>query len=310
MTNIQSNTPPQEKRRFSPRRRSELLWAYIFIAPTVLGLSIFLIGPIFYSFYMSLFKWDNINPPVFLGLANFVRLFQDPVVLYELWQTLLFTVTIVPMSLVVSLLVANALSKDLPGTAFFRSAFFTPYVTLAVAVALVWRSMFNGKFGPINGLLGFMGIPGPEWLTSIPWVRVVIILMGVWGGFGYTAILLLAGIKSIPRSYYESAQIDGATERTSFLKITLPLITPQIFFVLCTGIIGGLKMFDAVYIFGKGSATVKDGIRTMVFGIFDRAFEYKEMGYASAEAVALFAIIMTITIIQFVAQKKWVNYDY
>ncbi len=299
-----------KRRGMSPRRRKEIFWGYTFIAPTVIGLGIFLIGPIFYSFFMSLFKWDNLNPPVFIGLDNFVRLAQDPVIRFELLNTLLFTVTIVPLSIIVSLLVANALSKDLPGTGFFRSAFFTPYITLAVAAALVWQSMFNGKFGLVNSILGIMGIAGPDWLTDIPYLRVVIVLMGVWARFGYTSILLLAGIKSIPRSYYESAMLDGATHRVSFMKITLPLITPQIFFVLCTGLIDGFKMFDAVYVFGKSNATVREGIRTMVYGIYQRGFTFMEMGYASAEALVLFVLIMLLTVVQFAAQKKWVNYDY
>lgn len=300
----------RSKRGMSPRRRKEIFWAYVFIAPTVIGLGLFLIGPIFYSFFMSMFKWDNLTPPIFIGIDNFVRLFADPVIRYELLNTLLFTVLIVPLSIVVSLLVANALSKDLPGTGFFRSAFFTPYITLAVAAALVWRSMFAGKFGLVNACLEFIGIAGPDWLTDPAWVRVVITLMGIWGRFGYTSILLLAGIKSIPRSYYESAMLDGATHRVSFVKITLPLITPQLFFVLCTGLIDGFKMFDAVYVFGKGSATVREGIRTMVYGIYERGFTYMEMGYASAEALVLFVLIMALTVIQFGLQKKWVNYDY
>lgn len=297
------------RKRMSPRRRKEVFWGYLFIAPTVLGLTVFLIGPIFYSFFMSLFKWDNLNPPVYLGLANFQRLFTDKVVLGELWQTLLFTFTIVPISIALALLLANMLNKDLPGTGFFRSAFFTPYITLAVASALVWQSMFNSKFGLVNGVLALFGIQGPMWLTDVPWVRVVIILMGVWGRVGYTSILLLAGIKSIPKSYHESAQIDGARPYQAFLRITLPMVTPQIFFVLCTGLIDGFKMFDAVYVFGKTNTIVRDGIRTMVYGIFERGFTFMEMGYASAEAVVLFVLIMSITVLQFIMQKKWVIYD-
>lgn len=297
------------RRGLSPRRRKEIFWGYLFIAPTVVGLCLFLIGPIFYSFFMSLFKWDNLNPPVYIGLANFQRLFSDTIVRNELFQTLFFTFTIIPLSIAVSLLLANMLSKSLPGTGFFRSAFFTPYVTLAVAAALVWQSMFNSKFGLVNNILALVGIAGPAWLTNPPWTRVVIILMGIWSRMGYTAILLLAGIKNVPVSYHESAAIDGARPYQSFMRITLPMITPQIFFVLCTGLIDGFKMFDAVYVFGKTNTTVRDAIRTMVYGIFERGFTYMEMGYASAEALVLFAMIMAITVFQFVAQKKWVVYD-
>lgn len=303
------STKPQLKKRLSPRRRREIFWGYLFIAPTVIGLSVFLIGPIFYSFFMSLFKWDNLNPPTFIGLSNFTRLFSDPVILKELTSTLFFTFTTVPLTIIAALLVANALSKDMPGTGFFRSAFFTPYITLSVAAALVWQSMFNSKFGPINSILANFGIQGPQWLTDPSYVRIVIILMGIWSGFGYNSILLLSGIKNIPKSYFESAQIDGARPSQSFFRITIPLVTPQIFFVLCTGLIGGLRMFDAVYVFGRGGANVKESIRTMVYGIYERGFTYMEMGYASAEALLLFVLIMGVTIVQFALQKKWVTYD-
>lgn len=293
----------------SPRRRREIFWGYLFIAPTVLGLMLFLIGPIFYSLFMSLYKWDNLNPPVYIAFDNFKRLMGDASVLAALWHTVLFTFTIIPLSIIVSLVVANALSKNLPGTAFFRSAFFTPYVTLAVAAALVWQSMFNSRFGPVNSVLAAIGIKGPAWLTDPSWVRVVIVMMGVWGRFGYQAILLLAGIKSISPTYYEAAAIDGARPWQAFRRITLPLLTPQIFFLLITGLIDGFKMFDAVYIFGKTDAIVRDGIRTLVYGIFEHGFTFMEMGYASAEALFLFLLIMAVTVVQFVGQRRWVIYD-
>lgn len=309
MLTMQASHHKVPRGALSHRRRREIFWGYLFIAPTVLGLTLFLIGPIFYSLFMSFFKWDNLNPPVYLGVQNFVRLWGDQSVRAELLQTLLFTFTIIPLSIVVSLLVANALSRNLPGTGFFRSAFFTPYVTLAVAAALVWQSMFNSRFGPVNSFLGLLGIKGPAWLTDPNWVRVVIILMGVWGRFGYQSILLLAGIKGISRSYYEAAAIDGARPAQAFRSITLPLLTPQIFFLLITGLIDGFKMFDAVYIFGKTDAVVREGIRTLVYGIFEHGFTFMEMGYASAEALFLFLLIMAVTIVQFIGQKRWVVYD-
>ena len=293
----------------SPRRMREILWGYVFIAPTVIGLTVFLIGPIFYSLYMSLFKWDNLTVPIYIGLANFQRLFSDATIARELWQTLLFTFIIIPLSILVALLLANTLSKGLPGTGFFRSAFFTPYITLPVAAAMVWQAMFNSKFGMVNNAIALLGVTGPAWLTDPPWVRVVLILMGVWQRMGYMAIILLAGIKNVPHTYMEAAQLDGARPQQTFFSITLPLITPQIFFVLCTGIIGGFQIFDVVYVFGRGNAVVTDAIRTLVFGIYERGFTYMEMGYASAEALALFLMIMVITVAQFMVQRLWVNYD-
>lgn len=297
------------RHHLSPRRKNEIFYGYLFIAPTVIGLCLFLIGPIFYSLFMSLFKWDNLTAPIYLGLDNFRRLFSDKLILNELNQTLFFTLTIIPLSIILSLVVANTLSKDLPFTGFFRAAYFTPYITLGVAVALVWQSMFNSKFGMINNLLSMLGIAGPLWLTDPYYTRIVIILMGIWSRFGYQAILFLSGIKGISKSYYEAAEIDGATPYQTFSKITLPLLTPQIFFVLTTGLIDGFKMFDAVYVFGKTNVNVRDAIRTMVFGIFERGFTFMDMGYASAEAVLLFAMIMGITIVQFVVQRKWVVYE-
>ena len=297
------------KKRLSPRRVREIFWGYLFIAPTVIGLAVFLIGPIFFTFYMSLFKWDNLTTPVYIGLANFQRLFADPTIARELGQTLLFTFTTVPLGILVALLLAKILSESLPGTGFFRSAFFTPYITLPVAAAMVWQAMFNSKFGMVNSALALLGITGPAWLTDPAWVRVVLIMMGVWQRMGYTAILLLAGIKNVPRTHIEAAQLDGARPWQAFTHITLPLITPQIFFVLCTGVIGGFQIFDVVFVFGRGNAVVTNAIRTLVFGIYERGFTYMEMGYASTEALALFVMIMVITVAQFITQRLWVNYD-
>ena len=290
------------------RRTKDYLWAYLFIAPTFIGLVLFLIGPIIFSFYISLTRWDNINPPVFIGLGNYIRMMDDAVVLGELWNTLVYTMFIVPITLVVSILIAVLLSMRIPAVGFFRVAIFLPYITLPVASAMVWQNMFNTRFGMINGFLRMMEMPIVDWLGNITLVMGIIVGMTVWAGMGYFSIILVLGIKNIPTSYLEAARIDGASRLQTFLKVTLPLLTPQIFFVVTICTINAFQMFDAIFVFGE-SVITRDGIRTLSFGIFERGFTFQQMGYATANATVLLAMIMLVTVLNFVAQRFWVHYD-
>lgn len=293
---------------------SEAFWGYAFIAPTVLGVLIFSIAPILFSFGMSFTDWDSLTEPIFIGLTNYKNMLVDPTIRQEVRNTLLYTFGTVPLTLVFSLILANALNKKIPGKGVFRTLYFLPVVTMPVAVAMVWRWLLNSEFGVVNQVLGFFGINAPMWLGDPQYVMWAIILVVVWSQVGYNMIILLAGLQGISDSYYEAADIEGASEWKKFTRITIPLLSPSIFFITITMLMNAFKAFDIIYVFsgsGKDMAQgpVLDATRTMVYGIFERGFNFMDMGYASAEAVFLFLIILIITVFQFIMQKKWVNYD-
>ena len=291
------------------RKYKDWMWAYIFIAPTVLGILLFTIGPIFFAFYISLTRWNNITPPEFIGLQNYARMLTDEIFRTEIRNTFLYVLVSVPLTIASSLLVAVMLTQKLPALGFFRTVIFIPYVTLPAAAAMVWENMFNNRFGMINGFLRALGIPVVDWFGTSDRVMGIIIALAVWASIGYFGIILMVGIKNIPASFIEAARIDGATPAQSFFRITIPLLTPQIFFVTTICMIMAFGMFDAIFVFGRGSVIVRDGIRTMAFGIYERGFTLQQMGYAAANAVVLLVIIMSITIIQFISQKYWVHYE-
>ena len=306
MASVQ-NTAPVKKSGLS-RKYKEWIWAYIFIAPTVIGLFMFLIGPIFFSLYISMTRWDNINPPEFIGLANYVRMLTDSMLHLEIRNTLLFALFIVPFTVAVPLFIAVLLSIKAPWIGFFRTLIFLPWITSAIAAAMVWQNMFNDRFGMINGLLRNLGLPVVGWLSSPNTVFGIVVAMSVWTAMGYYAIIYLVGLKNLPASFHEAAAIDGANRFQTFFKITVPLLTPQIFFVLTMTAIASFQMFDAILVFGLHSH-IRDGIRTVSFGIFDRGFNFAQMGYASANAIVLLLMILAVTLMNFIFQKYWVHYD-
>ncbi|MDR2629931.1 MAG: sugar ABC transporter permease [Spirochaetaceae bacterium] len=291
------------------KKYQEWLWALLFVGPTVFGIYLFFIWPMVDSVYISLTRWNHLSKPIFIGLANYVQLFRDPQVLKEFLNTLFFVGTIVPVMVVGSLLLANALNTKTPLTGFLRTAFFLPYMLLPVVTATVWRVMFNTRYGLINVVLGGLGLPQPAWLMGEYSVRMVIMVVSLWAGIGYYGIILLAGLQNIPRQYYEACELDGGRAWHKFLHITVPLVTPQLFFVVMITIISVFQLFDFIFIFGKGIPAVKESIRTMAFGIYERGFTYLDMGYASAEAIVFCVLILAVTVVQNYGQKKWVHYS-
>ena len=289
----------------------ECLWAYAFIAPILIGVLVFQIGPIFYSFYLSFTDSTGMNVPSFIGLSNYTGLLKNQDVVNEIRNTLLYTVTTVPVTLIISIFVATLLNKGLRGTGFFRVLFFLPQVTMPVAIALTWQSLFLST-GVINQLLGAVGLGQPYWISDPAYILWAIIIVSIWGGIGYNTVILLAGLQAISPTLYEAADIDGASEMVKFRKITIPLISPSIFFLLTMSIIEALKVFDIAYIFSRESVvggSLLDRTRTLVYGIYRQGFHLNKMGLASAQSVFLFGIIVVVTIIQLRLQKKWVYYE-
>ena len=300
----------EQKKKFVFRK--EWKWAYVFIAPMVLGTLIFGIIPIFFSIGLSLTNWDGLGEITFTGLDNFKKIFTDDKLQYEIRNTLVYTFTTVPITLFISLGVSSLLNKGLKLTGMFRVIYFLPNVVMPVAVAMVWRWLLNSKVGIVNIFLKAIGLPAPNWISDPDFILPSLIMISVWSGIGYNAIILLAGLQGISPELYEAAKLDGANGRQIFWRMTVPLLTPSLFFLSTMNIMNGMRVFDIVYTFiGKADqgGPIVDASRTLVFGIYERAFSFMNMGEASAEAVILFIMIMIATVLQFKFQDKWVFYE-
>ena len=296
------------KRKF----KQEWFWAYVFIAPMVIGTLIFGIVPILYSAGLSLMKWDGLGEKTFNGLTNFVNLMKDEKFRYEIRNTLVYTIAVVPITLMLSLGVANLLNKGLQATGFFRVIYFLPNIVMPVAVDMVWRFLLNSKVGLMNVFLRVLHLPTPGWISDPKYIMASLVIISVWSGVGYNAIIMLAGLQGISPSLYESARLDGASSIRIFWKITFPLLSPTLFFLTTMSIMNSMRAFDIIYTFiGKADqgGPIVDASRTVVFGIYDKAFKFLNMGGASAEAMILFFMIAVITVVQFKLQDKWVFYE-
>lgn len=292
--------------------KQEWLWAWLFISPMVVGTLCFGILPILYSIGLSLMRWDGLGEKVFVGLANFGELAKNEKFVYEIRNTLIYTVAVVPVTLLLSLGVANLLNKGLRATGLFRVIYFLPNIVMPVAAAMVWRWLLNSKFGVVNIVLKALHLPAPNWISDPKYILISLIIVSVWTGVGYNAIILLAGLQGISASLYESARLDGARSHQIFWRITVPLLTPTLFFLLTMSIMNSMRVFDIVYTFiGKADqgGPIVDASRTVVFGIYEKAFRFMSMGSASAEAFVLFLMIAVVTVIQFRFQDKWVFYE-
>lgn len=292
------------------KKHQDWIWAYLFIAPTVIGLYVFFLYPMVSSVFISFSRWNHLTKPEFIGFANYIRLFKDPEIWKELQNTLFFVIVSVPLTVGTSLFLANALNgKHLPLKNSFRTVFFLPYVILPVITAQIFMIVFNSRYGLMNGLLEFVGLPQPAWLSNVWLTRMVIVIATLWASTGYYTIIILAGLQNISPQFYEACDIDGGSLWIKFRHITFPLVTPQLFFCFILSIISSFKMFDYIFVFGKTNVIVLETIRTMAFGIYERGFTYLEMGYASAEAIIFSIIVLSVTIIQNIGQNKWVHYS-
>lgn len=296
----------RHKGRFSGWERQQEIWFYALISPWIIGFLVFTLGPMIASAIFSLTQWDLLTPAQWVGLANFAEMVVDPLFWNALRVTIVYALGSVSLTIVVAMLVALLLNRNIRGQQFFRVIYYLPFVVSGVAVAWMWRIMYNPEFGVVNLVLDFFGIQGPRWLASSAWALPSLIIMSVWG-FGGNMVIFLAGLQGIPQHLYEAADIDGATGAAKFWHITLPLMTPAIFFALTTGLIGALQAFTTVYVMTSGGP----GNATMVYGLYlyNNAFKFFKMGYASALAWVLFAIILIVTLLQFKLARQWVFYE-
>lgn len=300
-------------RALTPRKKREYTAAYLMIAPMVLGILIFFIVPTLWSIYLSFTEGPDYVNYSFVGLKNYRALLaQGSDMWQELLNTFYYAFVSVALSMVLSVLLANALNQDIRFRSLFRVIYFLPSVTMAAAVGMVWRSLLNSQYGIVNQALKAVGIAGPKWLTDPRFMMLGVIIVGVWSSAGYNMIILLAGLKNIPRVYYEAAQIDGANAFRQFTNVTIPLLSPVLFFVSITSLMGGFKAFDVIYTLAGSGATADKFMqyyRTMVYGIYEKGFLYHRLGAAASESVILLIIILVLTLVQFRLQNKWVHYE-
>jgi len=295
-----------------PRRRgrgaSEAVIAYLFLLPNILGFLAFTAIPVFAALAMSFFDWDLLLGHTFTGVENFRELLtNDETFRHSVRNTAYYVALSVPLSVALGLGIALLTNQALRGITIFRAIFLLPYVTITVALSLVWKWLYLPKIGLINQALGWFGITGPSWLTSTTWAMPAIIIMGVWKSFGYNMVLFLAGLQSIPQHLHEAAMLDGASVWQRFRYVTLPMLAPTTFFVVVISVIGSFQVFDQALVMTNGGPGI--ATTTLVLYIFNVGFQSFHMGYAAAIAWVLFAIIFVFTLIQFRAQRRWVTYD-
>jgi multiple sugar transport system permease protein len=289
------------------KNKEEIITAYLCVLPWSLGLSIFIIGPIIASLIFSFMDYSVVLPPKFIGLANYKKMFfGDPLLWKSLYNTLYMTVIGVPLNIILSLSVALLLNQKVKGEAFFRTIFYLPSVVPQVAMSLLWMWILNPQVGLVNYILSLFGIKGPMWLASEQWAKPAFIIMGLWG-IGGNMVIFLAGLQNIPQHLYDAATVDGANIWQRFKYVTLPMLSPTIFFVLVMGIIGTLQIFTQAYIMTAGGPM--DATLFYVYHLFNKAFRDFHMGYASAMAWFLFIIIFAATMLNLKLAPKWVYYE-
>lgn len=298
----------------SALEKRNTLTGYLFLMPNLIGFLIFTLLPVGASLILSTFSWDLINPPEFVGLGNYFKMFSsdrmtgDPLFLQVLRQTAYYVLLTIPPGLCVSLLLATLVNQKIRGKNIYRFFYFLPVVTSAVAVSLVWNWMYNRDFGLINEVLGMIGLKNDiNWLGDVNIAMPAVAIVSIWQNAGYNMVIFLAGLQGIPRVLYEAADIDGVTPWQRFTHITLPMLSPTMFFVVVTLLIGSFQVFDLIFMLTDGGP--RNTTKTIVIYIYENGFQFFRMGYASAMAWVLFLVIFVITIIQFRLQRNWVEYS-
>ena len=299
-------------RRTSPWRRRETRAAYLFLSPWIVGFVLLTAGPMLASLVLSFTDYDILSNPRFVGLDNYRELASDPDVYRSLGNTVFYTALHVPLSMAISLGLAMLLIRVSRGSAFFRTIIYLPVMTPPVAIGALFLLLLNGQTGLVNAGLGLLGISGPNWTTDPHWIKPGIVLMSLWT-VGASVIIFLAALREVPTQLYEAATVDGASSWQRFRRITLPMISPSLFFVLIVNTIGSLQMFTEVYTMFFGNETTRsasgDAALFYVVYLFQQAFQFLHMGYASAMAWLLFLVVLVITLIQVRVSRRFVYYE-
>ncbi len=294
---------PKAKRKSKIAWR-EAIWGYLFIAPGMLGLLVFTLFPVLFALGISFTNWSILAKPEFVGAANYLKLTRDPVFSKVMLNTLYYTAVSVPLNLIFSLFFAVILNQKIRFLALFRTAYFLPVVSASVAVSMVWMWLLDSNFGLINTALVATGLDPVAWLSNPKTAMPAIIIVSVWKSMGWNMIIYLAALQDVPEELYDAAKIDGANKWKMFRFVTLPLITPAIFFTAITGFIGSFQGFDLVYNMTQGGPARSTSV--IGYYIWEQAFKYSKMGYGAALAYVLFLVILVITLIQWQARRNWV----
>ncbi|SDB25124.1 multiple sugar transport system permease protein [Pseudobutyrivibrio sp. YE44] len=294
------------KPKVTGRQRSEFIWGWLFILPTMIGLIVLNIIPIFQTIYQSFFKTGDFGKGnIFVGGANYAKVFADTEVWQALINTLKYAVVEVPLSIIISLVLAVFLNGKIKGKSTFRTIFFLPMVAAPAAIAMVWKWLYNSEFGLLNHIL-----PGKTNWVSDPKIAIYsIAVIGIWSIIGYNMVLFLAGLQEVPKDYYEAAAIDGATGVQQFFSITIPLVSPTIFFVLVTRIIAAMQVFDVIYMVIDNNNPALNKTQSLVCLFYKYSFQQSNKGYGATVVVVLLVVIMFFTVLQMIGQKKWVHYN-
>ncbi|WP_405996860.1 carbohydrate ABC transporter permease [Streptomyces sp. NBC_00829] len=301
--------------RRRPSRRGEQLWAYLMVAPVTIGLSVFYLWPIVQTFYYSFTKSGPFGGHEWIGAANYRSLVNEPSVGQSVMNTLLYTgiqLAGIPLAVMVAALLNQ---RRLRGRSVYRAVYFLPVVTMPVAVAMLWRWIYDGEFGLLNHLLSKVGIEGQHWASDPSIALYGLAAIGIWMSLGYNMVIFLAGLQGIPTEYYEAATMDGAGPMRMFFRITVPLLSPSIFFATVLTVINSLQMFDLAYMMmstpGGAAGTANPAlprVRTISYLFYQKAFVEHDIGFGAAVAFVLVGFILLMTFVQFRLQKRWVHY--
>lgn len=291
------------------QNRSENLAGYLFITPILLGFLVFLIIPLLFSLVISFAKWDfmkGLSGIQFIGLDNFIRLFNDVWFTDSFINTIIFAFFTVPIQIILGLLLAVIINECVHFSNFFKIILFLPYISSIVASAIVWKVIFHPSYGPVTELIKSLGIENaPKWFADTKWALPLVIAFSIWAQLGYLIVVFTSGLKSIPKELYEAADVDGAGKIRKFFAITVPMVSPTTFFLFVMQMINSFKVFDQISVLTNGGPGRSTSV--MAFYIYKSAFQNYEMGNASAAAWIMFVLIFIVTIIQWRGQKKWVN---
>lgn len=291
------------------RRVNEWFWAWFLVAPTIIGLLVLNIIPIFQTLYMSFFKSGDFGiGNIFVGLGNYKQMLYDVQVWDALANTLKYTIIVVPVTIVFSMIISVLLNGNLKGKSIYRTIYFIPMMAAPAAVTMMWKWLYNNQFGLLNVFIKKIGLGPVDWINNPNIALISVAIIGIWSTVGYNMVLLLAGLQEIPKDYYEASLIDGASPLAQFFKITLPLISPTLFFVIVTSVIQSMQVFDVIYMMIDVTNPAYNKTVSLVYLFYNNSFKYSNKGYGSAIVMLLLVIIMIITVIQMKVQKKWVNY--
>jgi multiple sugar transport system permease protein len=303
---LPTSVRPLRSRFYLSQRTREEIAGYLFIMPWLIGFLIFTAGAMVFSLGLTFFKTDLLTPAKFVGLANFAKLTRDPLFHKSIQVTSYYTLAIAPLSIALGLSIAVALNQKLPLSSFWRALYYVPSVVSGLAVAILWAWVFNPEVGLLNQTLKFVGIEGPRWLFSEQWVMPALIIMGLWGSGG-NMLLYLGGLQSIPTILYEAATIDGASRWHTFWHITIPLLSPTIFFSLILTLIGSFQVFTQALVMTDGGPNF--ATLTLVLYLYQKGFQHLDFGYASALAWVLTLILLALTALVIRSSALWVHYE-